>query len=168
MPDPLGPELDKLMEMLGLGAGAGAKPAAEPGAAPAPPAPAAPAPPVATPAAPAPPRPPATPAAPPAAQPFQFEPAARPAKPEGPAHASLEQLKDVALQVKIELGRTRMRIEDVLKLGPGSILEMDRLTGDPLDLYVNGVLVARGEVIVINENFALRITEILSPEERKA
>lgn len=85
--------------------------------------------------------------------------------------ASLDLLKDVALHVRIEVGRTRMYIQDILRLGPGSVVELDRLTGDALDLYVNDRLVARGEVLVINEMFAIRITEVLhsrTPEEKPA
>jgi len=72
-------------------------------------------------------------------------------------------LMDVAMNVKIELGRTRMSIEDILSLGEGSIIELDRLAGDPVDVLVNDKLVARGEVMVLDNNFSVRITEIIKP-----
>lgn len=80
------------------------------------------------------------------------------AKPEG-----IDMLSDVNLDVKIELGRTRMFVEDVLRLGEGSVVELDKLAGDPVDVFVNERLVARGEVLVLNENFCVRIHEIVDP-----
>jgi flagellar motor switch protein FliN/FliY len=80
-----------------------------------------------------------------------------------PELANLELLDDVDLDVKIELGRTQMFIEDVLRLGPGSVVPLDKLAGDPVDIYVNDRLVARGEVLVLNDNFCVRINDILSP-----
>ena len=77
----------------------------------------------------------------------------------------IEFLKDVDLNVKIELGRTRMLIEDVLRLAEGSVVELDKLAGDPVDVYVNEQLVARGEVLVLNDNFCVRINEIVTVEE---
>ena len=71
-------------------------------------------------------------------------------------------LSDVDLNVKIELGRTQMLIEDVLKLGEGSVVELDKLAGDPVDVLVNERLVARGEVLVLNDNFCVRISEIVA------
>jgi flagellar motor switch protein FliN/FliY len=71
-------------------------------------------------------------------------------------------LHDVQLHVKIELGRTQMFVEDVLRLGEGSVVELDRLAGDPVDVYVNNRLVARGEVLVLNDNFCVRVSEIIS------
>lgn len=75
--------------------------------------------------------------------------------------SSIDLLRDVDLNVKIELGRTRMLIEDVLKLGEGSVVELDKLAGDPVDVFVNERLVARGEVLVLNDNFCVRINEIV-------
>lgn len=72
-------------------------------------------------------------------------------------------LDDVNLDVKIELGRTRMFVEDVLKLSDGAVVELDKLAGDPVDIYVNSRHVARGEVLVLNDNFCVRISEILDP-----
>jgi flagellar motor switch protein FliN/FliY len=76
--------------------------------------------------------------------------------------ASIELLRDVDLNVKIELGRARMLVEDVLKLGEGSVVELDKLAGDPVDVYVNDRLVARGEVLVLNDNFCVRVNEIVA------
>ena len=78
---------------------------------------------------------------------------------------AIELLKDVDLNVKIELGRTKMLIEDVLKLGEGSVVELDKLAGDPVDVFVNDQLVARGEVLVLNDNFCVRINEIITSVE---
>lgn len=83
-----------------------------------------------------------------------------------PTKASIDLIKDVKLKMKIELGRAKLPIGEVLGLQPGSVVELDKLTGDPLDILVNDVLVARGEVLVINENFAIRITEVVTPETR--
>jgi flagellar motor switch protein FliN/FliY len=77
------------------------------------------------------------------------------------AHA-LDLLSDVHLNVKIELGRTRMLVEDVLRLSEGAVVELDKLAGDPVDVYVNDRHVARGEVLVLNDNFCVRINEIVT------
>lgn len=76
--------------------------------------------------------------------------------------SSIDLLRDVDLTVKIELGRSRMLVEDVLKLGEGSVVELDKLAGDPVDVFVNDRLVARGEVLVLNDNFCVRINEIVT------
>jgi flagellar motor switch protein FliN len=70
-------------------------------------------------------------------------------------------LDDVTLRVKIELGRTRMYVEDVLRLNTNSVVELDKAAGDPVDIYVNDRHVARGEVLVLNENFCVRVSEII-------
>ena len=75
---------------------------------------------------------------------------------------SIALIQDVDLRVKIELGRTRMYVEDVLQLGEGSVVELDKLAGDPVDVFVNERLVARGEVLVLNDNFCVRVSEIVS------
>ncbi len=75
----------------------------------------------------------------------------------------IDLLADVNLNVKIELGRTRMLVEDVLRLGEGAVVELDKLAGDPVDVYVNDRPVARGEVLVLNDNFCVRINEIIDP-----
>jgi len=77
--------------------------------------------------------------------------------------ASIELLQDVELGVTIELGRCRMYVEDVLKLDQGAVVELDKLAGDPVDVYVNERLIARGEVLVLNDNFCVRINEIVAP-----
>lgn len=78
------------------------------------------------------------------------------------AVSSIDLLRDVELNVKIELGRSRMLVEDVLKLGEGSVVELDKLAGDPVDVFVNNRLVARGEVLVLNDNFCVRVNEIVA------
>ena len=80
----------------------------------------------------------------------------------------IDLLGDVELDVTIELGRTRMLVEDVLKLRSGSVIELDKLAGDPVDVCVNGRLVARGEVLVLNDNFCIRISEIVADLEEQA
>jgi flagellar motor switch protein FliN/FliY len=76
--------------------------------------------------------------------------------------SSIDLLRDVELNVKIELGRARMLVEDVLKLSEGSVVELDKLAGDPVDVFVNERLVARGEVLVLNDNFCVRVNEIVA------
>jgi flagellar motor switch protein FliN len=81
--------------------------------------------------------------------------------------SSIALLRDVDLNVKIELGRSRMLVEDVLKLSEGSVVELDKLAGDPVDVFVNDRLVARGEVLVLNDNFCVRINEIVVGEKEE-
>lgn len=83
----------------------------------------------------------------------------QPGAADGPAQ-SLDLLDDIELDLRIELGRTMMRLEDVLQLRSGSVVVLDKLAGDPVDIYVNGRLVARGEVLVMNDNFCVRVTEL--------
>lgn len=78
--------------------------------------------------------------------------------------ATLELIRDVELDLKIELGRTQMHLEDVLKLHKGSVVPLDKLAGDPVDIFVNGRLIARGEVLVLNDNFCVRVAELISAE----
>jgi flagellar motor switch protein FliN/FliY len=78
---------------------------------------------------------------------------------------NIEILLDVSMQVTVELGRTKMRIREILGLGEGSIIELQKLAGEPVDILVNGKLIAKGEVVVIDEYFGVRITEIISPSE---
>lgn len=80
---------------------------------------------------------------------------------EAVSSASLSLLDDVTLRVKIELGRTQMYVEDVLRLNTSSVVELDKAAGDPVDIYVNDRHVARGEVLVLNENFCVRVSEII-------
>jgi len=79
-------------------------------------------------------------------------------------HATLDLVRDVELDLKIELGRTRMHLEDVLKLKHGAVVPLDKLAGDPVDIFVNGRLIARGEVLVLNDNFCVRVAELISGE----
>lgn len=82
--------------------------------------------------------------------------------------SGLELLYDIPLEVSVELGRVKMVVKDVIELGSGSIVEIDKAAGEPVDVMVNGRLVAHGEVVVIEDNFGVRITEILSPADRLA
>ncbi len=79
---------------------------------------------------------------------------------------NMDLLMDVSLEVSVELGRTSRKIKEILEFGPGSIIELNRLVGEPVDVLVNGKFVATGEVVVIDENFGIRITDIINPEER--
>jgi flagellar motor switch protein FliN/FliY len=76
----------------------------------------------------------------------------------------LHLLRDVEMGISVELGRTRMTVQDVLSLAPGVVLELDRAAGSPVDVLVNGTLMARGEVVVVDEEFAVRITEVVTAE----
>ena len=77
-------------------------------------------------------------------------------------HATLDQISEVDLDVKVELGRTYMYLEDVLKLRRGSVVPLDKMAGETVDIYINGRLLARGEVLVMNENFCIRVAELLA------
>jgi flagellar motor switch protein FliN len=79
----------------------------------------------------------------------------------------LDRLRDVPVELAVEIGRTRMTIGETLALGPGSIITLNRLAGEPVDLLVNGKPIARGEVVVIDEEFGLRVTEVVSGPPRK-
>ena len=78
----------------------------------------------------------------------------------------IEFLLDIPLLVSVEIGRTRMLIKDLLQLGQGSVIEFDKLVGEPMEVLVNDKLIARGEVVVVNEKFGVRLTDISSPAER--
>ena len=79
---------------------------------------------------------------------------------------NLDLLMDVPLQITVELGRTQKMVKEVLALGPGSVVELDKLAGEPVDILINEKPIAKGEVVVIDENFGIRVTEILSPKDR--
>ncbi len=79
---------------------------------------------------------------------------------------NLEMIFDVPVSVSAELGRSVIKIRDLLNLSPGAVVELERLAGESVDLLVNGVLIGKGDVVVVNENFGLRITEIVCTEER--
>lgn len=83
-----------------------------------------------------------------------------------PGGNGLEMLLDVSLPLTVELGRTRMMIRDILHLAPGSVLELDKLAGEPVDIMINEKSIARGEVVVIDESFGVRLTTIVTPSER--
>ena len=80
--------------------------------------------------------------------------------------ANLDLILDIPLSVTVELGRSKMLINDLLQLGQGSVVELTKLVGDPLEVLVNDKLVARGEVVVVNEKFGVRLTDIVTPMER--
>ncbi|MFH1010059.1 MAG: flagellar motor switch protein FliN [bacterium] len=88
------------------------------------------------------------------------------ARPADSATRDMELLLDIDLPIVIELGRTSLLIREILKLGPGSIIELDKLSGEPVDVYVNDKKFAEGEVVVIDENFGVRVTEVIRPDER--
>lgn len=79
---------------------------------------------------------------------------------------TIEFLMDVSLSVSVEVGRARMTINDLLQMGPGSVVELEKLAGEPLDIFINGKPVARGEAVIVNEKFGVRLTDIISPEDR--
>lgn len=95
--------------------------------------------------------------------PFEFKDLA--SAPPDTEKATLELLRDVELDLKIELGRTQMHLEEVLKLRRGSVVPLDKLAGDPVDVYANGRLIARGEVLVLNDNFCVRVAELITGDE---
>ena len=80
--------------------------------------------------------------------------------------ANLDFILDIPLEVSVELGRAKMLISDLLQLGQGSVIELTKLAGEPLEIFVNQKLIARGEVVVVNEKFGIRMTDIISPAER--
>lgn len=99
---------------------------------------------------------------PPGISPFQFADFA--ANAANTDSATLDLMRDVQLNLTIELGRTHMHLEDVLRLKKGAVVPLDKLAGDPADIYVNGRLVARGEVLVLNDNFCVRVAELVRSE----
>ena len=78
----------------------------------------------------------------------------------------LDAILDIPVHISMEIGRTQISIRNLLKLNQGSVVELDRLAGEPMDVLVNGTLIARGEVVVVNEKFGLRLTDIITPSER--
>lgn len=82
------------------------------------------------------------------------------------APRDLDFILDIPLQISVELGRTRLLVSDLLRLGQGSVIELSNLAGDPLAILANDKLIAKGEVVVVNEKYGIRITEIVSPKER--
>ncbi len=94
-------------------------------------------------------------------QPAQFQSFAPAGQPEMVSAESIELIKDVPLEVTVELGRTSKSISDILEFAPGTIIELDKIAGEPIDVLVNGKFVAKGEVVVIEESFGVRIMEII-------
>lgn len=84
----------------------------------------------------------------------------------GTEDVKLDAILDIPVHISMEIGRTQISIRNLLKLNQGSVVELDRLAGEPMDVLVNGTLIARGEVVVVNEKFGLRLTDIISPAER--
>ncbi len=99
-------------------------------------------------------------------------PSFAPAAPSAPLSfdtgSGMGRVRDIPLEVTVELGRTRLLIRDIMDLSTGSIIELDKIAGEPVDLFANGLLVARGEVIVIDDNFGVRVTEIITARDREA
>lgn len=86
--------------------------------------------------------------------------------PGGAREPNLEVILDVPVTLSMEVGRTRIPIRNLLQLNQGSVIELDRAAGEPLDVFVNGTLIAHGEVVVVNEKFGIRLTDVISPAER--
>jgi flagellar motor switch protein FliN/FliY len=78
----------------------------------------------------------------------------------------LDMVLDIPVQLTVELGRAKIAIRNLLQLAQGSVIELDRLAGEPMDVLVNGCLIAQGEVVVVNDKFGIRLTDVISPEER--
>ena len=89
-------------------------------------------------------------------------------EPESSKHGdvSLDSILDVPVTISMEIGRTQINIRNLLQLNQGSVVELDRLAGEPMDVMVNGTLIAQGEVVVVNEKFGIRLTDIISPADR--
>ena len=83
-----------------------------------------------------------------------------------PGDVNMEVILDVSVTLSMEVGRTRIPIRNLLQLNQGSVVELDRAAGEPLDVFVNGTLIAHGEVVVVNEKFGIRLTDVISPAER--
>ncbi len=84
----------------------------------------------------------------------------------GTAHNDIDMILDIPVQLTVELGRTRIPIKHILQLAQGSVIELDALAGEPMDVLVNGCLIAQGEVVVVNDKFGIRLTDIVTPTER--
>ena len=95
-----------------------------------------------------------------------IKPETKPADMHG--ESNIELLLDVSLRVTVELGRTRMKLAQILELQHGSVVELDRLAGDPVDIFVNDRMVAHGEVVVVDDKFGVRITDMVAPNTEKA
>lgn len=85
---------------------------------------------------------------------------------EGESNVQLELIQNVAVSISVEVGRSSLRIRDLLRLGQGSVVELDRVAGEPLDVCVNNTVIARGEVVLVNERYGIRLTQVVDPEDR--
>ena len=101
-----------------------------------------------------------------AAQPANIFPRLSPGAPLGEGAQDLDLILDIPVQLTVELGRTKIPIRNILQLAQGSVVELDGLAGEPMDVLVNGCLIAQGEVVVVNEKFGIRLTDIVTPSER--
>jgi len=81
-------------------------------------------------------------------------------------HADLDMILDIPVQLEVQLGRTKIAIKNLLQLAQGSVVELDGMAGEPMDVLVNGCLIAQGEVVVVNDKFGIRLTDVISPSER--
>ncbi len=99
---------------------------------------------------------------PPAASAFQPLTGATPAA----THNDIDLILDIPVQLTVELGRTKIAIKNLLQLAQGSVVELDGMAGEPMDVLVNGCLIAQGEVVVVNDKFGIRLTDIITPSER--
>jgi flagellar motor switch protein FliN/FliY len=98
--------------------------------------------------------------------PPQSQPSASPESVIAEGDVNLEVILEVPVTLSLEVGRTRIPIRNLLQLNQGSVVELDRAAGDPLDVFVNGTLVAHGEVVIVNDKFGIRLTDVVSPAER--
>lgn len=109
----------------------------------------------------------ATDAAPPPAAAPVFQPlAATAGNPPNATHNDIDLILDIPVQMTVELGRTKIAIKNLLQLAQGSVVELDGMAGEPMDVLVNGCLIAQGEVVVVNDKFGIRLTDIITPSER--
>ena len=100
------------------------------------------------------------------AQPAEFNDLQENRQSDGNREVNIDVILDVPVTLSMEVGRTRIPIRNLLQLNQGSVIELDRAAGEPLDVFVNGTLVAHGEVVVVNEKFGIRLTDVISPAER--
>ena len=101
-----------------------------------------------------------------AAQPANIFPRLQPGAPIGDGAQDLDLILDIPVALTVELGRTRIPIKHILQLAQGSVIELEALAGEPMDVLVNGCLIAQGEVVVVNDKFGIRLTDIITPSER--
>ena len=99
----------------------------------------------------------------PAVAPHMFAPLA---SSDSQGNSDIDMIMDIPVQLSVELGRTRLTIRNILQLGQGSVVELDGLAGEPMDIYVNGYLIAQGEVVVVEDKYGIRVTDIITPADR--